>query len=276
MKPRFVLSLLPFIGVIPVIAGCGGGGGGGNGGTVGKGTAPTAATKTDVSDIVAGFGQSIATISFEGYGPKLLNHQQVFFDDDLGLYAYATVGPDFQKEFYFVDQAKTQPAGNYSYMVHDDTFTLNGPMSVTAGRFSGLTGQYNQVSVFNSSNQIIGYSGSCNYSVPNTSAVDSQFTLSIGSSGGVSGTATLGTALQNGYSQTQKVTYNLDGSFSATSTDTNSIKTSLSFNVDSSGTGSITGSSPGLPATIFWGSSGTGQVKYADGSIGTITTWALQ
>jgi len=256
--------LLTTLGAAFVLVGCGGGGGGGS-----AGSAPNAKTASDVSSHVLGYGQSIISTSFAAYGPKFQSHGVAFFDNALGLWVTLRLGGSKLEEFFWQDQGETTSAGSLTYDTVDVTQSQSGTMSVTLGRCAGLTGTFNQTL------QTGGYNGNINYSIPNVSTVVSTFTLASDGKGNISGTATNAVALQSGYTQNEQVVTNLNGSMKMTTTDSNSCSSVFFFAADLSGSGKITGSDPGLPATVAWNQVGTGTVKYANGSTVGFTGWKL-
>ena len=258
-----------------VLSGCGGGGGGSSTPvTTVTSKQPTAKTKADVGNNVASYGESLVGRTFQG--PTFAFHLTPTYITSLGLYESISLSPDSIIATFYEDQAKTLPAGGFTYINGDATFTVSGPFKVTEGTFAGLTGNYQQAGQQNSSGVVSGYNGSVSFSVPKVATVDSQFILFISNTGAVSGTATTAVVLQSGYSQTEKVVYNADGSSTISSTDSVSLATKFSFAADTSGSGTITGSDPGLPATLTWDATGSGQVKFADGSTASLVNWALQ
>ncbi|HWD41219.1 MAG TPA: hypothetical protein VG944_20410, partial [Fimbriimonas sp.] len=264
-----VRSSLPYVLVAAlVLAGCGGGGGGSHGSSAGK--HPSAKTVSDVANNMAAISQSAASNSFRGFGPKLLSHGQAFFDSVLQLYGSVVIAPAAINESLWTDQARSTSAGSLTYHLDENTATLSGPFTVTSGPYNGVSGTYNQVTQTNSNKQAIGYNGSIVYSMPGVANTDNQYSILFGDSGHFSGTGSTAVALENGYSQTEKITYNSDFGWNATSTDSASLKCDLVFESDNSGSGKITGSDPGLPATLTWDVSGNGQIRYADGTTASL------
>ena len=231
---------------------------------------PSAKTLSDAGALLVAYGQAVAANSFVGYGPRVQTKSKLFFDPVLGLYARVREAPDGIDEILYQDAAATEVAGNMTYVVSDITLSMDGTISVTAGRFSGLTGFYHEVYISTSESN-----GDINYTLPNVATTVSQFALQTNASGQFYGNATIGVVLQSGYSQTEVATYSPDGSQVVSSTDSNSCASKLSFAVDLSGSGTITGSDPGLPAKVAWSSAGTGVVTFSDGSTAALTGWQL-
>ena len=258
------------LGATILVQGCGGGGGGGSSTTTtSTGIHPSAKTTSDVSSLLSGYGLTIVCNSFTGYGPRLQTHGSELFDSNLGLWYKIIIAPDGTFEKMFQDQAETIPAGSLSYTVNDAAQTMGGDFSVTGGLYAGLTGTYLQ------SVQSAGSNGSISFAIPNIGTTDSQFEISIDSTGAISGASTVGVALQSGYLQTEVVNFFANGFSSSSTTDSNGIKSAFNFTNTFSGSGTITGSDPGLPATLSWGVGGNGVLTYKDGSNVNIINWQL-
>ncbi len=259
-------TLIALVALVSII-GCGGGGDSSSSGVVI--TSPNAKSKSDLSSHVFALGQSIASTSLTGYGPKLQTHGLAFFDNGVGLWATTRLGPSGLQEGFFEDEAETIPAGTLIYATNDVTRTQSGDVNLTSGRLSGLTGSYSQSLLPN------GYSGNINYSVPGTSTCVCQFAVQQNSSGAIVGNGTTAVALASGYSQTDQIVYNDDGTILMSTTDGVSSKGSVTFATDLSGSAKITGTDLGLPANVSWNSKGTGKVTWADGSTQSIIAWNL-
>lgn len=258
MTVRRALGLSIFV----LVLGCGGGGGS-------KSSSPTAKTKSDVGSHLFAYGQSIVSTSFAAYGPKFQNHGLPYYDIPLGLWAQIRLGSSNFQENLFVDQGETTPAGNLFYQTHDATMSQNGTITISAGRFNGLTGTLNQTLTGG------GYNGTISYTMPNVATVACQFALVSDGNGGAFGTGTNAIALQSGYTQNEKIQYKDGGTLVMTTTDSLGCSSAFNFTPNTSGSGRITGSDPGLPASLKWDTSGSGTITYADGSTGTFTSYQL-
>ncbi len=230
---------------------------------------PNAKTKADVMSLLAGYGQTIALTSFTGYGTRLNFHRTPVYDSTLGLWYTSLVAPDFESESLFVDQAATIPAGGLRYGVSDESQSLSGSFSVTAGIYSGATGSYLQSVIAN------GLNGNITMTIPNVAVTDGQFEFQQDSHGAVYGKSTNGVSTATGYTQTELVNLQSTGAFFASTTDSNGCVSSFNFSPTYSGTGLITGKDLGLPANVSWAAGGTGTVTYADGSQSKFTNWQL-
>lgn len=258
-------------------AGCGGGGGGSTTSTATATTStggtltnvPSTKTKADVAENFTAYGEAEACPSFIPAG-KVTATGGHYFDVALGLYGTLVEAPSQIRDLLFVDSGRTQLGGEFEYNVNEIAKTSSGSISITSGRFSGLTGTFFQALQTN------GFEGSLTLTFENGALIDNQFVEVANSSNQETGSATIGISLPGGYSQTELATYNPDGSMTLTSTDGASCRGSLSFAADLSGTATITGTDPGLPATATWNSQGTGQVRFADGSLYNLSTWQLQ
>ncbi len=257
-----------------IIGGCGGGGsstGGSGGGGGGGGTKlpPNAKTKSDVTSHIQAYGQGIASLSFAGFGTKFQSHVAAY-DNILGLWYKTIQAPDGVQELFYQDQALTMPAGSLMYTANDIALTTSGPFSITAGRYANLSGTYNEAL------QTSGSNGSINFSIPNVATTVCQFIQLTNSTGGIYGTCTDAVSLQSGYAQTEQVAFNVDGTQNISATDSNTIASKANFAAKSfTSTGTITGSDPGLPATLTLDATGTGTVKFVDGTVIAVTNWLL-
>lgn len=285
MNSKKALGGLGFVIAMAVI-GCGGGGGGTGGTGLTAGTTattattsgdtsgggskiPTAQTKSRVDSNLSAYLLSVVGSSFTAFGPKT-HAVGAFYDVALGLWGTVQISPSGLLESLYVDQGKTTPAGSLKYTVNEVAFVFTGPIEVNAGRYAGLTGNYFEAI------QSDGFNGSINYGMPDGSTVVTSFAVQNDDFGHIFGTATAGVALAGDYTQNQQVTYNTDGSSKVTTLDGNMYRSTFNFAADLSGTGQITGSDPGLPATVTWNGSGNGTVKFADNSTLVFTGWHLE
>jgi hypothetical protein len=223
---------------------------------------------TDMRANLGANAMALLCTSFSGFSHQLVGPGSRFFDVPLGLYAAVLVDGDAVRYRYFLDSARTQPAGSFMLAANDGAQSQSGTFFITAGRFAGLSGTYFDAV------QTGGVEGSITFSFPNGTTQVSQFVEET-SGGTDSGTATIGLAETSGYTQTQRVSYNEGGTISVTSRDSSGYQSTFSFASDLSGTGTVSGSDPGLPAAITWNSQGTGTVKFADGSVHALTAWTL-
>jgi len=252
------------------IQGCGGGGGSASQSGGSPKTSPTAVTKTNTASHLAALGQGALSISFAGYGPNVHLHNNAAIQlPMIGVWDKLTVAPDGINQALTLDQAGTQPAGKIQYITEDIGEVLAGTIAITAGPYSGLTGSYLQSKVTG------GYSGNEAYSIPNIATASAEFSLTLESSGSLAGTEELAVTLGSGYVQNEHIVLNADSSAIFTTTDANKYQSILNFTAAGSGTGTIKGTDPGLPAQVIWDVTGTGKVTFADGSVEIMTRWSV-
>ena len=268
-------SVVVCLGVAALLIGCGGGSGGGSGENTSGGTG-FSKTITDTTNNITAFGQSAVGMSFWGFGPKSATHNLAGLDPRLGLYEKINLAPDDYEEQLFTTQSGTTAAGLMKYQYSDKALAATGPITVTAGTYSGLTGNYAESEIQNSSNVIVGIVGSISYSMPNIGETDTQNSITFGASETVTGTATTSVALDNGYTQTEKLSYKADTSYSLTSKDSASLTATMAVTPTSTYSGTISGSDTGLPASFSFDATGGGTVTFSNGTVRTVSDWVVQ
>jgi len=207
---------------------------------------------------------------FAAYGPTVSSrHRQAFSVPMLGVYDSGVISPEGVKQVYSLDAGGTQPAGELFYATEDVGVSQNGTMAITAGRYVGLTGNYLQSLVSG------GFSGNESYSIPGVATTSGEFSLTLNSVGKTLGNEQFAVALSNGYTQNEQIALSADFSQVFVTTDANNYSCVFDFAADGSGSGTVKGSDPGLPATARWDVTGTGQVTFADGSTSVLTYWHL-
>jgi len=261
MKFR-TISLALTVAVALALSGCGGSGGSSSQGATGS--APTLTTETDVSQHFSGLRHGLVGLRFFAlHRPS----NTEYFDSFLGLWVVPSISGSSFVETFYVDQAETEPAGGLDYTLDIPTKTLSGTISVTQGKYAGLTGTYSQTLTSN------GTTGNATLNIPNVANTTCQFTVQISGTGTVTGTVNSSVTLPSGYSQSQTVTLNSNGSFTVAVTDSLGYTGNLNFNKDLSGSGTINGPDPGLPAKLAWNSAGTGTVTFSNGTTIAFTNW---
>jgi len=269
MRPSAKQSVLGLIvGFAWIIQGCGGGGGG----TAAAGSAPSSQTLSHVGSLISGQGPAEVGATFATFGHGLpIPHKATpggpVYVSQLGLWMVVTVQATTFTETFYQDKAETEPAGSATYTLDISTETLSGTISITAGPYAGLTGTYSQTLTKN------GTTGTYAFTLPNGTSVSCTFTVVISPSGIPSGTGTETVTLTSGYSETGNIVYNANGTKVVTLSDNNGYSAILKFNSDWSGTGTISGPDPGLPATVVWNSAGTGTVTFANFLVVHFTNW---
>jgi len=272
MKARTSELLLGLLfAAVLALQGCGGSGGAGSPGPTG-GTAPTTKTKTDVAQHLTSSGAGLVANSFtafEAAAPAFFKPSSSgpVYDKRLGLWVVTSITLSSYTKTFYQDKAETEPAGSAVYTLDLPTQTLSGTVSITAGNYSGLSGNY---SATRSGTSI---SGNLNLTLPSGTTVASQFSITLSLTGKVSGTTTETVTDSTGYSETSTVVRNSDGSMKITASDTNGYSSTLNFASDYSGSGTVNGPDPGLPATVKWDSTGTGTVTFANGLVVKFSNW---
>jgi len=261
MKTKKLGLVCLLLGALLAIQGCGGGG---SGSMPVVGTAPNSQTNANIAKHLSGFptvlaGQRFMTFTSFSSGPH--------FSTPLGLWVVNTVTATTFTETFYVDQAETQPAGSATYTLDLSTKTLSGTISITQGKYAGLSGTYSQTVANN------GTVGTYNFTLPSGTIVSCQFSIVALGGGNFGGTATETVTQPGGYSETVNFVYKADKSMTITASDTNGYSSVFKIASDFSGTGTVAGPDPGLPATVTWNSVGTGQIKFANGLVVPFTNW---
>ena len=276
---RHYMNLAPLnrslIGIAIVAAlflqGCGGAG---DGTVTQPSPGPNSTTKSNTALVLNACDRQLVGMSFTTFGasskaPNANIAGGPYYSNLLQLWVvFGVSGSSFTETFY-QNQAETQPAGTASYTLNIATQTLSGAINITQGPFSGLTGTYSQTA------SLQGTTGTYEFTLPSGDSVQCQFQLKIGTGGKPSGTATETVTLPNGYSEQSTTTYESNGSFKVIASDSNGYQSTFNFASDHSGTGTINGPDPGLPAKAMWDSTGTGKVTFADGLVISFVNWKL-
>lgn len=234
----------------PVLAtGCGGGS---SAPAVDRSTVRTRVEKS----LQEGFSTHALSFGTGDFDPSSRFGEPIY-DDYLELWTQFTEdGAD-----YFTDEACTDPAGSLRMTFQGDmenlTFEVSSTQIVTKGPRAG-TNVTTEMRVDNDSIVVNG-SGT----TPDTGT----FTLSGNWNQSGQGTFTLTSQKAGEEARTYKVVYRADGTAQLTFDNSNWHRYTLDFNADGSGTGTVTGNSDLLPATVVWDSTGTGTVTYKDGSV---------
>jgi hypothetical protein len=158
---------------------------------------------------------------------------------------------------YFVDQEATQPAGFVEKRSINETES-QGILEITKGKFAGKR-----------------QTSSSRYAPPELtfSFEGSEADGSRQTGNGVylintdefSGEYNSVTVDPQGVSRSYRVTYATDGTSRVTYDSPSLLQYTLDFKADRSGTGTVTGNSAQLPATISWDTDGNGSIVFADG-----------
>jgi len=183
-----------------------------------------------------------------------------YYDEWLQLWVDFTDLPGSTTYLFYLDEAKTQPAGSNiaTYPVDFSVFPqkYESSYNFTAGTAAGSHGKY--VSSYNADGSgSTSYDNSWNdgstYSGTSTSTADGTYKWSNHSSFG-------------SVSFNDSGTFKSDGSGMAHTDSSDGHATDFVFNADGSGWGKFSGPEPGLPAIIRWDATGVGTITYADGT----------
>jgi len=256
-----LLSMFALTGLL--IQGCGGAG---STSTQTGGTAPTAQTKANIGTHLTNAGTGLLVNSFTAFSAAAPIAGGPVYDSRLGLWVVTTITLTTYTRTFYQDKAETEPAGSAVYTLDVSTKTLSGAITITKGNYAGLSGTYSATK----SGSVI--SGNESVTLPSGTTVISQFSITL-SGLTSSGTLTETVTQPGGYSETSTVTRNSNGTFQIKASDSNGYSSTLNFNADYSGTGTVSGPDPGLPATVKWNSVGTGTVTFSDGVTLNFTNW---
>jgi len=265
------LSTILIVAAAVLIQGCGG-----SGSKVTTGTPiskiPTAKTEDNVATHIASLSAGLVGTSFTTFGaptqpPKAPTSGGPVYDKRLGLWVVVTKSASGFTATFYQDQAETQPAGSAAYTANLSTRTTSGNISITAGKYSGLTGTYSETFGIDT------LSGNYAITLPSGTTVSTQFTVMYTGGTKPSGTATQTITKPDGYSEISTLTYKSDGSMIITASDSNGYSSKFNVASDFSGSGTISGPDPGLPAKIVWNSVGTGTVTFANDLVINFTNW---
>lgn len=191
-----------------------------------------------------------------------------YYNDWLQLWVEDTYDERSYQEHYFVDEAKTQPAG-FLYSSFDFSGLNSGTQfeySITAGPMSGSNGKvvyentgsrHTWTSNFFDSVENVRSSGMMAYNDDGSGENHSQLLFG------------------DGTSMTTDSQFRSDGSFSMSCTDQEGISTVQNFNPDGSGNGTITGQREGLPASMQWDTMGHGTITWANGTVDEFWMWGI-
>ena len=266
MRIGFKNVLIGLLAVVAIfIQGCGGGGGSTS--TPTGGSAPTAQTKASVATNLNAMSLGLIGNSFTTFKALAPSSSGAKYDANLGLWVDTTITLTTYTSHFYQDQAETQPAGSAVYTLNLSTKTLSGTISITAGKYAGLSGNY---SVTKTSN---GFDGNYTLTFPNGTTLSCQLSLAFDLLGRPSGTLTQSISESNGYSATTTIVRHTDGTMKVTASDSNGYTSTLNFAADYSGNGLVAGPDPGLPAKLKWDNTGTGTVTFANSLVLHFTNW---
>lgn len=248
------LTLLAF-----AISGCGG-----------SGTISSAANKSVRDEVVSavkgGFSSQSTGASANSVGRATRSElkstrqaSETLYDGFLELYFRISGNDDatMLRFDYFLDQEATQPAGFVEKRSINETESQSS-LEITMGKFAGK--RQTSSSTYAPPELTFSFEGS----EPDGSLQtgDGEYVISTE---GFSGEYNSVTVDPQGVSRSYRVTYAIDGTSRVTYDSPSLLQYTLDFKADRSGTGTVTGNSAQLPATISWDSEGNGSIVFADG-----------
>jgi hypothetical protein len=256
MKRR--LFLFGFAVSVFALTGCGGGG---------SVTSPSTTTRVTKQEILTAVEQGFASkqqgqsgVSGASGATRATRAESLaFYNEFYELWVLPVEGG----EDFFIDAALTQPAGKRRYFYttgEQGQFTKGSTVEITAGPQKGYTETIN----------VIVDSTGLRYEFQGTSPEFGPFST-IGSS--INGV----TSIKNGFRDAQGNTRYYDIEYRSDSTtkvrynNDKLFNIELSYTSEGTGTGTVTGSSELLPATVTWDRDGTGTITFKDGSTQSFT-----
>lgn len=259
MTKRSFLFLAALVSCLFVV-GCGG-----------AGSLIAALTKTKpqlLSWVLAGFNTHSANAGIEAFigrigglplSARTREAGKPYFDQFLGVWVVDSYPENGYKADYFLDEAGTQPAGSSvtNWVINEEGTTGTAEVRITAGPNAGYT-----LDSTYTANDLLGTGSytSASFSPLYGTSEDSGQWFSDGS-GSYASRWTTGAEFRE-YSGTWKA----DGSWTSRSTSSDGYTMALNGSTDGSGTGSITGADPLLPASVVWNTEGAGTITWADGT----------
>jgi hypothetical protein len=202
-----------------------------------------------------GFSAGSSVARTAGGGGGSLSEESAYFDEFFGLYAMPIAdGID-----YFLDEARTQPAGQErttQTVGEAGSFSQTTVLQITGGPRAG----------YQSTGSLAIDGSRVDLSLIGTDPASGSFET-IGFFEGGAGEFSARYTDEQGQQRTFAVRFEESGAYEvASNTGANYLYT-LSFAADDSGTGTVTGSNDLLPAQIVWNTEGDGQMTFADGSV---------
>jgi hypothetical protein len=253
LKQIRLVSALMLCGAMAVI-GCGGSGS--SSGTIG-----TTSMRTKVAKAVQeGFASKAAGDSSSRTAKPISLTAPGFYRPEYALWATdVTGGVDF-----FVDEALTQLGGTErsSFTFEGSDFAATYTLNLTAGLLAGLK----ETRTKGMTNGLFTFS----------EEIDSPTEGKSSITGSVKdGEGEFNQTLTDLDGNTRKYVtrFHADGTVEVSYPNSSDFTFSLAYKSDSSGTGTVTGNSPLLPATIVWDNVGTGILTFADSSTLAFTNY---
>lgn len=191
-----------------------------------------------------------------------------YFDEFIGVWVVDTYSTNGYSAVYSLDEAGTLPAGTSSstWVVTESGSNGTSQVRITAGPNAG----YKLDSTYTTDDLL----GSGSYSSLTDSPIygssQDQGEWAADGSGSYLSRWTSGDTFK-----AYQGSWLADGSWNSTSTSSDGYTMTQQGRADGSGTGSITGPDPLLPATVVWNTEGVGTITWADGSTSPITWFGL-
>jgi hypothetical protein len=182
-----------------------------------------------------------------------------YYDEWLGLWAVSTWDTTSFTTSYFLDEALTLPAGSSisSWTNTETESTGTSQVDITAGPSTG----YKLRSEYTFSNSTFSGSYSSLVDHPIFGHSEDSGVWNADGSGSYDSLWSKGADFFEHHG-----VWNADGSWSNSSSGSDGYGMTLNGRADGSGTGSLTGPDPLLPAIIAWNTLGQGLITWADGS----------
>lgn len=251
------------------LAGCGGAGG--------LISAITRSKPELLSWVMAGFNSHSANAGIESFIGRFGGRSQIsgtreagapYFDQFLGVWVVDSSTANSYTATYSLDEAGTQPAGSSesTWVTTESGSSGSTKVRITAGPNEGYT-----LDSTYTSDDLLGtgsYSSSSFSPLYGTSQDEGEWKAD--GSGSYLSRWTQGTVFRE-----YQGSWNADGSWTSRSTSSDGYTMTLNGIADGSGTGSITGPDPLLPATAVWNTEGAGTITWADGSTSEINWFGL-
>lgn len=190
-----------------------------------------------------------------------------YFDYYLGLWVATQTPGDYNHLLLFEDEVKTKPAGHItSNFPEGDTYPQSSSSNYefTAGYLAGSHGFSEYTIGANGSGESRYenvYSDGWSDSGTSRWSANGDFTWNYRSTG------------PDSFWSEGAGTFHANGSGSTKDSSSDGYKSDYRYNTDGTGSGTISGPDPGLPAKIRWDAEGNTWITYADGSKDYIPGW---
>lgn len=203
-----------------------------------------------------------------GGDPPPPQFDDFYFDEWLGLWVQVSFADTRFRQDFYVDEAKSQPAG-FMLSVWPSDWTSypvawRTEYQFSAGILNGSRGVYE-------SSMTSETTGSMNYDA--TWSGDRYHGRSSWDAGTMSWANRVDGA--DGSWSNDSGDYAGDGTSTIRSENSLGYRTQYNWSADGSGNGRLEGPDPGLPATLRWDAEGNGTITYADGTTEEFSWWRM-